>query len=118
MISELSKIEKEDLVETISKMKDAKRHNFNKFVLICDDENYTTCFTVHKTRRATLRTLSAPAATLVRTSCSGSLVELPTCCPAPVTLGTLTRTSDTSREEGQRREELSMRRRLILQQDT
>ena len=65
MISELSNIEKED-PKTINKMKDAKRHNFNKLVLICDDENYTTCLTRHKPRRATLRTVSAPAATLVR----------------------------------------------------
>ena len=117
MISELSNIEKED-PKTISKMKDGKRHNFNKLVLICDDESYTTCLTLHKPRRATLRTVSAPAATLVRISCSGSVVELPSWCPAPVTLGTITRTSHTSREEGQRREELSRRRRLILQQDT
>ena len=117
MISELSNIEKED-PKTINKMKDAKRHNFNKLVLICDDENYTTCLTLHKPRRATLRTVSAPAATLVRSSWSGSVVELPSWCPAPVTLGTITSTSHTSREEGQRREELSRRRRLILQQDT
>ena len=117
MISELSNIEKED-PKTISKMKDGKRHNFNKLVLICDDESYTTCLTLHKPRRATLRTVSAPAVTLVRSSWSGSVVELPSWCPAPVTLGTLTRTSHTSREEGRRGEELSRRRRLILQQDT